>query len=183
MEKLFKLLLVNLAYAFDATANEKEVVILEEDEIDMTEDLEGETQEEEETPKKEKKEEKKGKPNPKRKAYTADEPAKTKVEKDLYMLQWKDLGKKGLQDDFLAGKIDSLGNALESAEEDDEFGDFGEVEETKAEFTAEQVREALKAYAASNGKDEAYKVLAQFGAKKIADIKEDQFADVMSEVS
>lgn len=184
MEKLFKLLFQNLAYAFEGAAHGKKVVYEEDGELDMTADLESDDEEVTETTSDDapEKEEKKL-PNPKRTVYTAEEPAKTKVEKELFMIQWKDLGKKKLQEDFLAGKVDSLGNALESAEEDDEFGDFGEVEEEKSEFTADQVREALKKYAKDNGKDEAYKVLAQFGAKKIADIKEDQFSDVMAEIS
>lgn len=180
--KLFKLLLVNLAYALDATAHEKEVAYVEEGELDMTADLESEDDKEEEKKPAAKKEDEKL-PNPKRAVYTKDEPAKTKVEKELFMIQWADLGKRKLQDEFLAGKVDSLGNALESADEDEDFGDFGEVEEEKAEFTEEQVREALKNYAKDNGKEEAYKVLAQFGAKKIADIKESQFSDVMAEIS
>jgi|LULL01.1.fsa_nt_gb hypothetical protein len=182
MEKLFRLLLVNLAYALDATTHEREVAYVEEEPLDMTADLEGETDDKEEKKPAAKKDEKKSTPNPKRKVYTKDEPAKTKVEKELYMIQWAELGKKGLQEDYLAGKVDSLGNALESADEDDDFADFGEVEEEKAEFTADQVRDALKAYAKDNGKDEAYKVLAQFGAKKIADIKEKDFSDVMAEI-
>jgi hypothetical protein len=178
MEKLFKLLLVNLAYALDATAHDKEVAYVEDGEIEIEEA----DDKEEKKPAAKKEDEKKSTPNPKRKVYTKDEPAKTKVEKELYMIQWAELGEKGLQEDFLAGKVDSLGNALESADEDEDFADFGEVEEEKAEFTADQVRDALKAYAKDNGKDEAYKVLAQFGAKKIADIKEKDFSDVMAEI-
>ncbi len=178
--KLFKLLLVNLAYALDATAHEREVAYVEEEEIGEIE--EATDDKEEKKPATEK--EDKSLPNPKRKVYTKDEPAKTKIEKELYMVQWEELGEKGLQDDFLAGKIDSLGNALESADEDEDFGDFGEVSQEEApEFTPEQVRDALKNFAKENGKEEAYKILAQFGAKKIADIKEENFADIMAEVS
>lgn len=127
-------------------------------------------------------------PNPKRKVYTNAEPAKTKVEKELYMIQWGELGEKGLQDDYLAGKCDSLGNPLEVKEEaaSDDFGDFGDFEggesEAKKDYTPEQVREALQKYAKDNGREEAYKVLATVGAKKIADIEPKDFATVMAEV-
>lgn len=179
MENLLKLLFQNLAYAFEGAAQGRAVSYVEDEVEETMTETTSDKPVTEESPKEETTEKKL--PNPKRKVYSIHEPAKTKVEKELYMIQWAELGDK--QEDYLAGKIDSLGNALENAEKEEDFGDFGDfTEEKKAEFTAEQVREALMKYAKTNGKDEAYKVLAQFGAKKIADIKEEQFADVMAEV-
>lgn len=183
MEKLVKLLLSNLAYAFEGAAEGKSVCFVEDTETETPADSPEVT----EAPKEEEAKEaktSKSKPNPKRKAYTKDEPANTAAERALYKIQWAEMGKTpGMQDDFLAGKIDSQGKALESADEDEDFGDFGEVETAAPEHTAEEVKAALKKYAADNGKEEAYKVMAQFGAKKIADIKEADFAGVMAEVS
>lgn len=186
MENLVKLLLINAAYALEATANGKEVVFaMDEDETEaVTKEVNVETPTQEQGPKADNTEEEKPLPNPKRKVYNSEEPAKTKVEKELFKIQWEKLGSE-LQEKYLAGEIDSEGVAILKAEEDEDFGDFGEAskEEPEApEFTAEQVRSALKDYAKSNGKEEAYKVLAQFGAKKIADIKEQDFSDVMAEI-
>jgi len=170
MEKLFKLLLINLSYALEATASESEVAFMEE-------------APKEEAPKEEAPKEDAPLPNPNRKKYTQDAPAKTKAEKELFKIQWQKLNSE-MQERYHAGQIDSTGEEIASAEVDEDFGDFGEAQEApKPEHTAEEMREALKAYARENGKEEAYKVLAQFGAKKIADIKEAQFSEVMAEIS
>lgn len=52
-----------------------------------------------------------------------------------------------------------------------------------AEYTIEEVRKAFAAYGKAKGKDAAKAVLARFGAAKVTELKAEQYAAVMKEVS
>ncbi len=50
-------------------------------------------------------------------------------------------------------------------------------------YTIEQVRAAFTKYAKQNGKEAAKKLLEKFGAGKVTELKESDYAAVMKEVS
>lgn len=192
-EKLMRLFLVNLKTSMniciDATL--KGVMVNSSEEQDPL--PQGEVAEEVEEIKEEikKTQEPKKLPNPNRKVYSKAEPPKTKAERDLYKIQWEELGEKGLQEDYLNGKVNSIGESLveetpvEEAKpeeledfQDDFAGVESEVEEEKKTFTEPEIRELLMEYYKKNGKEAAYALLAQFGADQISKIKPEDYAAV-----
>lgn len=58
------------------------------------------------------------------------------------------------------------------------------AEETEAEpaYTIERVRAAFTKYAKTNGKEAAKKLLEKFGAGKVTELKESDYAAIMKEV-
>lgn len=125
----------------------------------------------------------------KEKAFVAKNPPKGKTEVGEFRKHWAELSAEQ-QDAYVAGEIDSLGNSLKTAtkakeapEELDDFGDEG------SSATADDVRKALQAYSKNHkdgveaGKKEAKGILAAFGAMKVADLSEDQYEDVIQELS
>jgi len=138
-------------------------------------------------PKEEKEEPKKEKSS--EKAFVAKNPPKGKTEVGEFRKHWAELSAEE-QDAYVAGEIDSLGNSIKTAtkakEAPEELDDFG-GEESQA--TADDVRKALQAYSKNHkdgvkaGKKEAKGILATFGAMKVADLSEDQFEDVIQELS
>jgi len=123
------------------------------------------------------------------KAFVAKNPPKGKTEVGEFRKHWAELSAEE-QDAYVAGEIDSLGNSIKTAtkakEAPEELDDFG-GEESQA--TADDVRKALQAYSKNHkdgveaGKKEAKGILAAFGAMKVADLSEDQFEDVIQELS
>lgn len=57
-----------------------------------------------------------------------------------------------------------------------------EEEAPASEYTREQVREALKAYAALESKEAAVQILKDHGAAALSELEESKFADVMKAV-
>lgn len=123
------------------------------------------------------------------KAFTSKNPPKGKTEVNVFRKQWAELSAED-QDSYVAGEIDSLGNALKTAtkakEAPAELDDFGDSD---SKPTADDVRKALQAYSKKHkggieeGKKEAKGILAAFGAMKVNDLSEDQFEDVIQELS
>lgn len=74
-----------------------------------------------------------------------------------------------------------LKNEPEAGDEDD-FGDLldDEEEEAEEEITEQVLRSKLVDFAKAKSKDEAYKVLGKFGAKKVQDLKPSQYGKVHS---
>ena len=79
------------------------------------------------------------------KAFTADEPATTKEDRELFKSQFKALNEQQ-KDDYLDGKIDSLGNSL-GGEDLDDLDDLGGDDAQAPTITQDELREKLKAYA------------------------------------
>lgn len=50
------------------------------------------------------------------------------------------------------------------------------------EFTESDVRGAIKIYAKANGRDQAFEILGEFGANKVADLKKEDYAAVMEKI-
>jgi hypothetical protein len=61
--------------------------------------------------------------------------------------------------------------------------DLMEETEEEPEYTIEQVRAAFTKYAKTNGREAAKKLLEKFGAGKVTELKENDYAAVMKEVS
>jgi len=85
------------------------------------------------------------------------------------------------------GRPKSDAKKEEPKEEEDDFGndeaeeeedDFAGLDDKKKEVTAEELRTKLVEFATKKSKDEAYKILAKFKAKKVNDLKPEQFAEV-----
>lgn len=131
-----------------------------------------------------KKEESKEESDSDERAWIATNPPKGKTEVAAFRLHWAELTEKQ-HDQYIAGEIDSLGRSLKSdskaeeSEEVEELDDFG-GEDKK---TADDVRKALQAFSKKNSKEDALGILAAFGAKKVADLSEDQYEDVIQELS
>ena len=61
--------------------------------------------------------------------------------------------------------------------------DLTEETADEPEYTIEQVRAAFTKYAKTNGKEAAKKLLEKFGAGKVTELKPEDYAAVMKEVS
>ena len=61
--------------------------------------------------------------------------------------------------------------------------DLTEETADEPEYTIEQVRAAFTKYAKTNGKEAAKKLLEKFGAGKVTELKQTDYAAVMKEVS
>lgn len=55
-------------------------------------------------------------------------------------------------------------------------------EEKKSEITEDQLRTALVEYAQANNKDAAYAILGKYGAKKVNELKKEDFPRVLAEL-
>jgi len=124
-----------------------------------------------------------------RDSFTKAHPAKTDGELALFKNQFKALGKDG-QPKWIAGEIDSLGNAIgkkkvtEELDDLEEFSDddLDDLEDVKT-YTEDELRTAFKAYAKAEGKDAARAVIRTFGVSKVADLPANKYPDFMEEVS
>lgn len=67
--------------------------------------------------------------------------------------------------------------------EDTPAEDLMEETEEEPEYTIEQVRAAFTKYAKTNGKDAAKALLEKHGAAKVTELKPEDYAAVMKEVS
>jgi len=92
------------------------------------------------------------------------------------------------RDQYFNGEIDSLGkslvaNAPATQEDEGEFEDLGMGSPAPTSTITEgELRDKLKAYANIHGAEEAYKVLAHFGAKRIKDIDSSKYGEVAAEL-
>ena len=66
---------------------------------------------------------------------------------------------------------------------EDFAAETAEVPADEPDYTIEQVRAAFTKYARTNGKEAAKKLLEKFGAGKVTELKEGDYAAVMKEVS
>lgn len=121
-------------------------------------------------------------------AYTAKKPPKGATQTTEFRKQWAKMNADE-QEAYLNSEIDSLKNPLASAKTKEEVKplgddeDFGEDEAEDKSFTADDVRKALQAYSKKHSKEEALSVLAQFGVKKVSGLSEEQYEDVIQELS
>lgn len=66
---------------------------------------------------------------------------------------------------------------------EDLMAETAEVPADEPAYTIEQVRAAFTKYAKTNGREAAKKLLEKFGAGKVTELKENDYAAVMKEVS
>lgn len=115
-----------------------------------------------------------------RNVFTKNEPAKTAAERKVFNEQWKALGPK--QEDYLAGKIDSLGSSLDAEPEVEaefeaseelatDFEDFS----TEEKITLESLRNLCSATALKFDQKKIYKVMADFKVKKLSELDEKHY--------
>lgn len=57
-----------------------------------------------------------------------------------------------------------------------------EAKEEKGSITEDQLRNALVEFAQENSKDEAYAILGKYGAKKVNELKKEDFPRVLAEL-
>lgn len=169
----------------DVLFEKKENNVTPINEAKKVETKKAETKKADEAPKKEVK---KAETKPSGKAYSINNPAPAD-ELKIFKAQWKALGPK--QNDYLEGKIDSLGNPIaDFAEEstvDEPIADEPAAEEyenfdepANEEITVEQVREAFKNLAQAKTSAECTAILKLFKVTKISEIKKEDYAKVVA---
>ena len=110
----------------------------------------------------------------------ADKTKKNAAETKLFLQQWSALDTDA-QNKYITGQIDSLGTCLieeTKVEEEIEL----DLEEPK-KITATEIRAAATALSEKHGKAVVFNILVNYNAKKIADLKEEQFDAILKEIT